>query len=74
MADSMDIAQQREQEERERHISNARSRPAAPSRFICESCGGPISEARRAAVPGVELCVTCQQIAELKNKHYRGGI
>ncbi|HHT1728693.1 TPA: TraR/DksA family transcriptional regulator, partial [Klebsiella pneumoniae] len=22
--------------------------------------------------PGVAFCVTCQQIAELKSKHYRG--
>lgn len=28
MADAMDLAQQREQEDRERHISNARSRIA----------------------------------------------
>lgn len=31
MADAMDLAQQREQEDRERHISNARSRIAIPS-------------------------------------------
>ncbi|QRG80185.1 TraR/DksA family transcriptional regulator [Citrobacter sp. R56] len=72
MADAMDLAQQREQEERERHISNARSRIAAPSRFLCEVCDAPIPEARRIALPGVGLCVTCQQIAELKSKHYRG--
>ena len=34
MADAMDLAQQREQEDRERHINNARSRIAAPSRFL----------------------------------------
>ncbi|EPB5605319.1 TraR/DksA family transcriptional regulator, partial [Salmonella enterica] len=28
----------------------------------------------RAAIPGVAFCVTCQQIAELKLKHYRGAI
>lgn len=33
MADAMDIAQQREQAERERLINNARSRIAAPSRL-----------------------------------------
>ncbi|HBM2977737.1 TPA: TraR/DksA family transcriptional regulator [Klebsiella michiganensis] len=72
MADAMDFAQQREQEDRERHISNARSRIAAPSRFTCELCDTPIPEVRRIAIPGVELCVTCQQMAELKSKHYRG--
>ena len=34
MADAMDLVQQREQAERERLISKARSRIAAPSRFL----------------------------------------
>lgn len=72
MADAMDLAQQREQEDRERHINNARSRIAAPSRFLCEEYDAPIPEVRRIAIPGVAFCVTCQQIAELKSKHYRG--
>lgn len=72
MADAIDLAQQREQEDRKRHINTARSRIAAPSRFFCEECDAPIPEARRAAIPGVAYCVTCQQIAELKSKHYRG--
>jgi phage/conjugal plasmid C-4 type zinc finger TraR family protein len=54
MADAMDLAQQREQD-RERHINNARSRIAAPSRFLCEECDAPIPEARRIAIPGVTL-------------------
>ncbi|HBM9294618.1 TPA: TraR/DksA family transcriptional regulator [Citrobacter freundii] len=72
MADTIDLAQQREQEDRERYINKARSRIAAPSRFLCEECDAPIPEARRIAIPGVVFCVTCQQIAELKHKHYRG--
>ncbi|AWF33591.1 phage/conjugal plasmid C-4 type zinc finger, TraR family protein [Klebsiella oxytoca] len=73
MADAMDFAQQREQEDRERHISTARNRIAAPSRFTCEECEAPIPEERRIAILGVELCVTCKEIAELKGKHYNGG-
>ena len=72
MADAMDIAQQREQAERERLINKARSHIATPSRFLCEECDAPIPEARRAAIQDVAFCVTCQQIAELKSKHYRG--
>lgn len=72
MADAMDLAQQREQEDRERYIRNARSCITAPSRFLCEECDAPIPEARRIAIPGVAFCVTCQQVAELKSKHYRG--
>lgn len=72
MADAMDLAQQREQEDRERYINNARRRISIPSRFLCEQCDAPIPEARRIAIPGVAFCVTCQQIDELKLKHYRG--
>ena len=72
MADAMDLAQQREQEDRERHISNARSRIASPSRFLCEECDEPIPEARRITIPGVAFCVTCQEVTELKSKHFRG--
>lgn len=49
MADAMDIAQQREQTERERLINNARSHIAAPSRFTCEECEA--QSRRNAALP-----------------------
>ncbi|MBD8874076.1 DksA/TraR family C4-type zinc finger protein [Rhodanobacter sp. DHB23] len=32
-----------------------------PSLARCEECNAPIPEARRLAVPGVRLCVACQQ-------------
>ena len=31
-----------------------------PGLECCEECDAPIPEARRKAVPGVRLCVTCQ--------------
>ena len=34
------------------------------SRRECEECGEPIPEARRLAVPGVRLCIDCQQQSE----------
>ncbi|UNK60801.1 TraR/DksA family transcriptional regulator [Buttiauxella ferragutiae] len=72
MADAMDGVQERGQADRERRINQVRSRTAAPSRFTCEECDAPIPGARRAALPGVAFCVTCQEIIELKSKHYRG--
>lgn len=30
----------------------------------CAECGDPIPEARRKAVPGVRLCLTCQEDAD----------
>jgi len=47
-------------------IKLARSRlPAGASLMHCEECEAAIPEARRQAVPGVRLCVKCQQ--ELDN-------
>lgn len=42
-------------------IQRARSQlPRGPGRATCEECEAPIPEARRAALPGVRLCVDCQ--------------
>jgi len=42
-------------------VSQARSNlPKGESLEHCEECGEAIPEARRQAVPGVRLCVTCQ--------------
>ena len=43
-------------------IKRAVSRlPQGPSLEHCENCGGSIPEARRNAIPGVRLCVPCQE-------------
>jgi phage/conjugal plasmid C-4 type zinc finger TraR family protein len=43
-------------------IKRARSHMAkGPGRARCEECDAPIPAARRKAVPGVRLCVTCQE-------------
>ena len=34
----------------------------------CEECGAAIPEARRAAVPGVRLCIECQSTSEAKRQ------
>jgi len=42
-------------------ISHARSRlPKGTSRSQCAECEDPIPAARRAAIPGVQLCIACQ--------------
>jgi phage/conjugal plasmid C-4 type zinc finger TraR family protein len=42
-------------------IARARSQlPTGHSLSHCEACDAPIPEARRAAIRGVRLCVTCQ--------------
>ncbi|EJG3410269.1 TraR/DksA C4-type zinc finger protein, partial [Salmonella enterica] len=50
-----------------------RAKTPGVSRVLCVECEAPIPPARRRAIPGVQLCITCQEIAELKGKHYNGG-
>ncbi|MBW9418379.1 MULTISPECIES: TraR/DksA family transcriptional regulator [Enterobacter cloacae complex] len=73
MADSMDLVQQRVEEQLQRHIHNARNRAPGVSLVLCIECDAPIPSARRRAIPGVQCCVTCQEIVELKGKHYTRG-
>ena len=43
-------------------VSRAQSRlPSGPSLEHCAECGAAIPEARRAAIPGVRLCIACQE-------------
>ncbi len=35
--------------------------PLGPSLMFCEECHADIPEARRQAMPGVRLCVACQE-------------
>lgn len=35
-----------------------------PSAEFCEECGEDIPKARQEAVPGVQLCIYCQELAE----------
>ena len=42
--------------------------PRGESLKQCEECDADIPEARRAAVPGVRLCVTCQSEQDQQQK------
>ncbi|HDT6030254.1 TPA: DksA/TraR family C4-type zinc finger protein [Enterobacter cloacae subsp. cloacae] len=46
--------------------------PRGESLTECEECGETIPEARRKAMPGVRLCVSCQQNKDSKNKSHSG--
>ena len=46
-------------------VAQARQQmPKGESLSECMECGEPIPEARRKAIPGVRLCVPCQQAYE----------
>ena len=51
----------------------ARPRPFGVSRTHCAECEEPIPEARQHAIPGVKLCLECQQERDAR-KEPRGGI
>ncbi|MDH4073868.1 MAG: DksA/TraR family C4-type zinc finger protein [Gammaproteobacteria bacterium] len=54
-------------------VQRARTRIAGgPGRSRCEACDAVIPEARRRAVPGVRLCVTCQSADDEKEKVFSG--
>lgn len=50
-------------------ISRARKNvPCGESLKYCEECGEEIPEARRKAMPGVRLCISCQEEADKQNR------
>lgn len=54
-------------------IRRAQSRlNQGPGLTHCEECGHPIPEARRNALPGVRLCVACQEAADREAVHFAG--
>ncbi|QWA12674.1 DksA/TraR family C4-type zinc finger protein [Sodalis ligni] len=42
------------------------------SAAICQECGEPIPEARRLALPGVQLCLSCQAERDKKMSSHAG--
>lgn len=54
-------------------VLRAKSRlPQGESATHCQECGGPIPEARRAALAGVRFCIPCQQQADAAAKAFSG--
>jgi len=51
----------------------ARKAPVGESLTHCAECEEPIPQARRTALPGVKLCVDCQQERD-GQQQTRGGI
>lgn len=68
MADIIDTAAEIEEFQRNAALSAHRLNRNAVSAERCEECDEPISERRRAAVPGCQTCAECQSVIELRNK------
>ena len=75
MTDEFDRASEREQCDRDLAIEHERGHYArnweVDSATECAGCGAQIPEARREAIPGVQLCVECQAEAERAARQYR---
>jgi len=46
--------------------------PTGPGRKRCEECDAPIPAARRKAMPGVRLCVPCQEAQDAEENTHGG--
>ena len=54
-------------------IARARSRlPSVAGLERCEACDAPIPEGRRKAVPGVRLCLACQEARDAEEAAFAG--
>jgi phage/conjugal plasmid C-4 type zinc finger TraR family protein len=54
-------------------VRRAQSRLAqGPGLTHCAECGNPIPEARRNAVPGVRLCLSCQEAHDRELAQFSG--
>ncbi|WP_153117382.1 TraR/DksA C4-type zinc finger protein [Rhodocyclus tenuis] len=54
--------------EAQQRADQTQGKTVADSAENCSSCGAAIPQARREAVPGVDLCVACRTRVELYNK------
>jgi phage/conjugal plasmid C-4 type zinc finger TraR family protein len=46
--------------------------PSGPSLSHCADCGAEIPEARRNAIPGVRLCIACQEMLDKEQSPVSG--
>lgn len=54
-------------------IKRVRSQlPQGPGLARCEECDAPIPKARRKALPGVRVCIDCQQAREQEQEIFSG--
>lgn len=75
MTDIYDRATEREEEDRADALAAQERRAGLAGKTIddsathCRVCDGPIPEARRLALPGVQTCVDCQEELEQANRN-----
>ncbi|MBU9808215.1 TraR/DksA C4-type zinc finger protein [Rahnella sp. C60] len=71
MTDWIDESQEYQLRVLEAQISKATRTQPEPSALFCVDCEASIPEQRRNIISGVQRCIECQEIEELKRKNYR---
>jgi len=71
MADWIDESQEHQLRMLQEQIAQAITAPRSASAHICEDCEMAIPEPRRKIIPGVQRCIECQEINEIKRRNYR---
>ena len=64
MSDAVDIATETAEVNLAIILRNRPRLSSRPSATECEDCDSPIPTARQEAVPGIQKCVQCQQLAD----------
>jgi RNA polymerase-binding transcription factor DksA len=74
MCDEMDVIQAQQLELDSLLITAVRNQlpRGDDSAFVCEECLANIDEGRRKAIPGIRVCVICQERREQKKRIYAG--
>lgn len=76
-SDNLDVAAERTQESTDAavaaKVAEYRAACARISRDDCLECGTDIPVARQIAVPGVQCCVDCQAVADIRAGGVRRG-
>lgn len=70
--DNIDHITELEQGLLELRLKAVTCKPVRPSARVCTECGNAIPARRRETLPGVQLCVGCQEVAEVRGRNYGG--
>ncbi|ROH88636.1 hypothetical protein ED208_12520 [Stagnimonas aquatica] len=69
MSDPVDIAQEREQIQRDEAMAKLScSLDAQPSDGICKGCGDAIDPERLVAIPTARRCIECARVEDKRSK------
>lgn len=69
--DHLDHVSETEQQILDMRLKAVTQHSTRPSARFCAECGNDIPEERRVALPGVQLCVGCKEVQEIKKRNHR---